>query len=203
MNKKHLIASLPILIMVIGIIILKNAWAAIIGYHAIILLTIIIASERNFQILFKGFNLTYLLIFSVAGLTSGISIYILWPIVSNSVSMLSTLETLGLNGFSFYIFSIYYTLTTPFLEEYFWRDILFLNSTKPVLTDFLFAAYHTIVLYQFIKIEWILFSFLILSLTAWMWRLCRMKFNGLIIPIFSHLIADLSIIIATLFLLEL
>ncbi len=203
MNIKYLIGSIPILIMVIGIIFLKNAWAAILGYHAIVLLTIILSSERNFQILFKGFNPAYLFIFSIAGLTSGISIYILWPIVSNGVSMLSILETLGLSSFSFYIFSIYYTLTTPFLEEFFWRNILFSNSKKPVLTDCLFAAYHTIVLYQFIKIEWIIFSFIILSVTAWMWRLCKIKFNGLIIPIFSHFIADLSIIIATLFLLEL
>ncbi len=115
---------------------------------------------------------------------------------SGDFSLQFKFARLGLQGNSLLIFCIYYSISTPLLEEAYWRGILASTSKRLAWPDIFFAGYHILVLALFAKPVFVIVSFLILLITAWVWRLIAIKLKGLLLPILTHLSADVSIIIA-------
>ncbi len=195
---KNLYMVLPYMAIYAGLYQLKNIWLAMMFYHLVILFVMITQSE-NYPLknLFHGINLPLAMIAIIPAALNGLLIFLLWPEIKlDSVLLAEKLQNLGLYGKLWLLFIPYYVFVTPWLEEFFWRGIFGSNKLRPDVSDILFAGYHIPVLIMFIKPFWTIVTFAILTLTAWVWRLIKIKFNGLIIPLLSHFAADISTIIA-------
>lgn len=70
------------------------------------------------------------------------------------------------------------------------------DSKRIVLNDLLFSGYHIFVLAGKMDPFWLIAIFLILSLTAWYWRLINKSNEGLLPSVASHFAADAMIMLA-------
>ncbi|MBN2410813.1 hypothetical protein JXQ31_03910 [candidate division KSB1 bacterium] len=167
-------------------------------YHLVILF-VVMTQSGNYpsKKLSHGINYPVAIIAIIPAALNGVLITYLWPIMKlEHILPAQKLQELGLYGSLWILFIPYYVLVTPWLEELFWRGIFGSNKKTPDVSDILFAGYHIPVLILFIKPFWTIVIFAILTLTAWMWRLIKIKFNGLFIPLLSHFAADISTVIA-------
>ncbi|UCC78610.1 MAG: CPBP family intramembrane metalloprotease [Candidatus Zixiibacteriota bacterium] len=189
-------ALIPYLTILVGLHILKSAWAAIILYHGAIFFIVLKNSNPVlFKRLFRGWNWKIGFPLTAISALAGLSLYFLWPIMRIEGTELSAiLNEYGLHGSSWIVFMIYYCVSTPVLEEIFWRGYLSVPNRRPSAPDILFAGYHIIVLILFLKPLPIAAVFLTLVVAAWIWRLISLKFNGLAMPSVSHLVAGISVI---------
>ena len=92
---------------------------------------------------------------------------------------------------------IYFSTVQPFLEELYWRGYLESGRKYFSWTDLAFAGYHILVLAWFIKLPWLVIAFIVLAGAAYVWRYMAARLEGLIVPLLSHIIADVSIIAVT------
>jgi membrane protease YdiL (CAAX protease family) len=189
-------ALIPYITVLLGLHILKSAWAAILLYHSAILIIILKSNGFIFfKRLFLGWNWRIGLPLAIISALSGLSLYFLWPIAGVQGTQLSDiLKEFRLHGSSWYIFIVYYCIATPILEEVFWRGYLLVPGRRPSAPDFLFAGYHIIVLIIFLKPLPIAAVIISLVITAWIWRIVALKSNGLAVPLTSHLLAGISVI---------
>ncbi len=199
-----LAALLPFGSIAAGLYLLHSAWCAILFYHSGILLILFLNGQLDIlRCTFSGWNN-----FSGIGMTlllfgNGPLFILLWPVISLQPDILSeSLSNLGLSGISLWLFAAWYVTVHPILEEVFWRKYLLESSRRPALTDCAFAGYHVLVLILFLRLQWVLVSFLALTLTAWLWRELAMRYRGLAIPIVSHIAAGLSTLAAIFFLIS-
>lgn len=199
---RYLAVLLPFCSIVTGIYILHSAWCAILFYHVGILL--IISGQRDtWRSVFSSWNSLSGIGMSLLLAGNGLLFILLWPLVSLQSDVLAeSLSDLGLSGISLWIFAAWYVTVHPVLEEVFWRKYLLSSSRRPVLTDCAFAGYHVLVLLFFLRLPWVLVSFLALIVTAWLWRMLALRYRGLAIPIVSHMAASLSTIAAIFFLIH-
>jgi len=146
-------ALIPYITILLGLHILKSAWAAILLYHAAIIFVILKSSGLIlFKRLFRGWSWKIGFSFALISAMSGLSLFFLWPILSiDGLELSAVLGLYGLNGNSWFIFLIYYCVATPILEEAFWRGYLSAPNRYPAGPDVLFAGYHIIVLILFLK----------------------------------------------------
>lgn len=190
-------AFAPYVAVLLGLYALRSAWAAILGYHVLMVTAIHIGGgwrtrERLLVGWRNGFGIAALVVCALAGPALAVA----WPYVHpDGFALGEVLEALGLAGLSWWVFMAYYTLVNPWLEEAFWRGFLGSDAKGPVATDVLFAGYHIVVLLRFVGIEWALLCAAALSFAAWAWRQLARETDGLLVPCASHLVADLSIIV--------
>ena len=193
---KNLSALIPYITVLIGLHIFKNAWVAILLYHAAILIVLLRTNNRiYFKGLLRGWNWRVGFPMTIASLGAGQFIFLLWPFVKiDGLNLALILPEYGLHGFSWTAFMIYYCLSTPIFEEAFWRGYLLAPGRYPAGPDMLFAGYHIIVLLLFLKPLAILAVFISLVIVAWIWRMITIKYNGLAVPLVSHLVAGIGVI---------
>ncbi|MCD4775537.1 MAG: hypothetical protein K8S15_05735 [Candidatus Aegiribacteria sp.] len=193
---RFLATLLPFCSIAAGIYLLHSAWCAILLYHSGILL--ILSGKRDiWRGVFSGWNSFAGIGLSVLLAGNGLLFILMWPLISLQPGILAeSLSRLGLSGLSLLIFAVWYVTAHPVLEEVFWRKYLLSSSRWPALTDCAFAAYHVLVLLLFLRLSWVLISFLALTMTAWFWRMLALKYRGLAIPIVSHITAGLSTLAA-------
>ena len=196
MNRTLIFAFfVPYIAMIIGLYFFHNAWIAFILYHFLIL--IIMVYTRNLQhlkSLFKGGNALIIFLAVLFGIGGGALIYFLNPIIGLEKYAPSVLTSLGLSGTSWLIFVFYHGFVSTLFEESYWRGFLGSKKKGVVWSDIMFAAYHILVLILFLAWYWSLLSFIILLLAAWFWRQLARRYKGLLIPMLSHMAADVSII---------
>ena len=196
---KLISALVPYVAVLVGLYILKNAWIAIGLYHFGIVL-FLIAGDRN-NLLRKirtGWNPKM----AAAGVGMSVMIFpvvfILWEHMRlENVHLDTALADFGLHVTSWFFFMIYFSTVQPFLEELYWRGYLEFNHKYFSWTDFAFAGYHILVLARFIQPTWLVVAFVVLTVAAYSWRYTASKLEGLIIPLLSHIVADVSIITVT------
>jgi membrane protease YdiL (CAAX protease family) len=194
--RKAIAPLIPYLTIGIGLLVLHNAWVAMLGYHAGIIAILAWSKYRpNLKQLYKNRKLWLSLIGGLGGLGSGVLLYLLWPVLSIPDNISTYINSVGLNDRTWSVFIIYFVIVNPVLEEYFWRG--FLNSTteKPVLNDLLFAGYHPMVFAGHIANIWLLVIFLGLVAGAWAWRQLNRFNQGILASTISHLSADIIIIL--------
>ncbi|MCD4847616.1 MAG: hypothetical protein K8R76_05455, partial [Candidatus Aegiribacteria sp.] len=165
---RFLAALLPFGSIAAGLYLLHSAWCAILLYHSGILLILFLNGQLDIRHgIFSGWKRfegigMLLLLFG-----NGPLFILLWPVISLQPDVLSeSLSNLGLSGISLWIFAAWYITVHPILEEVFWRKYLLESSRWPALTDCVFAGYHVLVLLLFLRLHWVLVSFLALTLTA-------------------------------------
>ncbi len=195
----NIIILLPCIVVFAGLSYLRSAWAAILLYHTVIIIYLVITrSKRLRPELFRGWNNAAGAVFTIACACPGPLLVLLWPVISNvSDGLSSTLDSFGLHGAGWLLFAVYFVSLHPVLEELFWRDALVSGSRWPDIVDIAFAAYHVLVLVHFLKFPWVILVFVILTLVSWLWRRVAERYRGLAIPVVSHIAAGISLMIAT------
>lgn len=192
---KYCTALIPYITVLVGLYIFKSAWAAILLYHAAIFIVILGADRfMMFKRLSRGWNWKIGFPLAILSALCGFALYYFWPMVGIQDPELPTiLGEYGLRGYSWQIFMVYYCVETPILEEVFWRGYLLAPGRYPSAPDFLFAGYHITVLILFLKPLPVVAVFIALMVTAWIWRILALRYEGLAVPFASHLVAGVSV----------
>jgi hypothetical protein len=148
-DKKWLLPILPYIAVVAGMHLFKNAWIALLGFHASILIMLAIVHPGvPISALFKSNSPKWILISVLVCSTSGFGLYFLWNMLGITPDLSAQLATLGLRSpTSWLLFITYFSLVNPFIEEYFWRGYLGSNSKKLYLGDAVYAGYHGLILW--------------------------------------------------------
>lgn len=136
---------------------------------------------------------------------TGIIVTLLWRyMVVDNTELGTSLMRYDLQDLSWSVFMVYFVVVHPILEEIFWRDFLLRTngSTSSWWYDIAFGIYHFFVLILFIKIIWAIAVFLILVMVSRIWKEIAVKNNGLLIPVVSHIAADLSVIAGCLYIIN-
>ncbi len=194
----------PYVAVVVGLYVLKNAWIAIGLYHFGIAVFLMAGNRKSLlKKVYAGWNSPMA---AASVLMAGVSIFIilfLWEYMQlENMPLSSALANFGLHGTSWFFFMIYFSTVQPFLEELYWRGYLECADKYFSWTDFAFAGYHILVLAWFIKLPWLVIAFIVLTVAAYIWRYLASKFEGLAVPLLSHIVADISIIAMTYILIQ-
>ena len=198
-NINHKVAALlfPYFAIITGLYIFRNIWIAMVSYHLGILLIAVFSNNlHQFRNLIKGWSLSLTIMITLSCAINGVLIYYLWPFISVCSNLSTKLFELGLNDDNWILLIIYYTIFTPWLEEFYWRNLLASKSNQPDISDIMFAGYHLFVLAIFIKPGFLPIVFITLLVAAYFWRSISRKLDGLLIPVISHTVADISTILA-------
>ena len=186
---------------IIGLFILKNAWAGVFGFHFGILLALIIARPNiSLTILFKSKNLKWVLINIFVCGSSGFVIYSARSLFGITENISGQLAELGLNKSTLIPFIAYFSLVNPFLEEYFWRAIFGSETKSFYFGDLAYAGYHGLVLFGKIHPLAVIFALACLTFIGWLWRQVKRQDEGLLAPVLGHMAADFSVMMAVYFL---
>ncbi len=193
---KWLSAIPPYLFVYAGLFLFKSAWVAMLGFHLAILLTISVLRPRiPLNILFKTNHPQWIFPAVLLCSSGGVLIYCLYPLLGDPNVLASQLAELGLEKASWFGFIAYFSLINPCVEEYFWRAS-FGSETKGLYAgDLFYAGYHGLVLAGRTPAWLIFLALTCLVFVGWLWRQVRREDEGLLIPVMSHLAADLSVMI--------
>ena len=188
---------MPYAAVLIGLYFLKSAWAAILLYHFGIILFPLADKQKQLKKLHLGFNTTAAVISIIISVLVIVVLYFMWDIIKlRNCNLKVILPELGLTGLSWYVFVIFFAAIHPLSEEMFWRVYHSSQQTGFILPDLAFAGYHILVLLRFVKWPWLAAVFIILSVTAYLWRYSAKRLDGFAIALISHITADIAIITA-------
>lgn len=190
---------LPYLAVFLGMLTLRSAWGALVGFH-LALLPLLVTRRQTFSPRFLApLSKSILLPVAATGLSAGLGLWFIWPAAGLPADFSARVAVLGLSGLIWLPFIAYFTLVNPWLEEAYWRDALTSPSPYPAPVDFLFAGYHLIILSLFVRPVWMLIAFLILTTASWFWRQVS-RYTGSLMPaVLSHMLADFSILMVLYF----
>lgn len=194
---KWLAPCLAYLAVGIGLFLFDSAWGALIGFHAAIIMSLLIAKpEIPLKILFYNNHFKWIPVSVILCGSSGLTLYLLWNYFGFSANLPAQVESLGLNRANWIPFIAYFALVNPWVEEYFWRGYLGSNTTRPYISDFLYSGFHGLILIDKVQTASILFGLMVLVLAGWFWRQIARKDQGLLAPVLGHMAADLAILLA-------
>jgi membrane protease YdiL (CAAX protease family) len=180
-----------------GLFIFHSAWVALIAYHAVMILIMLVRHYRvSLGQVFNCRNILIIIGMAALGVAAGVAIYLLWPYLNISAGIVDELGSLGLGPGNWAIFLIYFVLVNPLLEELFWRGLLGSASLRPVWHDLAFAGYHAVVLLGKMEYYWLLPVLAALFLGAWLWRQVNRTAGSLLPGIIAHAAADFSVMLA-------
>ncbi len=188
-----LIAYIAVLIGMYG---LGSAFAAIGLYHAGII-AITLTHRKEQPALANQRTAPQLYLAALIYASGGFIFYLIWPYLSpDSGSIAAKLENFGITKHSWPYFAVYFCLVNAVIEELFWREYLGSDCINVQLNDILFGGYHVLVLLAFISPIWTVLVLIACTFAGWLWRMLRKLSGGLVLPICTHVIADIGIILA-------
>jgi hypothetical protein len=187
----------PYIAVSFGLFVAHNAWAALLGYHLLMLVCLAWAGALTAQVRKLGSpgRLRWIILASLLGAAGGLGLYLLWPLFGIDLDLGLQLRPLGLNSAAWPFFILYFSLVNPWLEEIFWRGWLGSASSKPVLADVFFAGFHLLVIGSYVRWPSLLFVLLVLSGVGWFWRQLARRESSLFPGSISHLVADAAILV--------
>jgi membrane protease YdiL (CAAX protease family) len=196
MRLNYLAIALPYAAVLLGLYVLRNAWAAILLYHAGMLVLLWLGGQGGLlRAVRQGWSAPAAVVAGIVCATGSFLPAPLWGTISREhVDLADALTRLHLSGPSWWVFAAYYVTVHPVLEEIFWRGYLPGAHRSAVASDVAFAGYHVLVLCLFIRLPWVLVSFGVLWFASWSWRQLTARYSGLGVAIASHAAADLSVI---------
>lgn len=187
----------PYAAVLVGLYALGNAWVAVIGYHLGIACVITAAgSWRRARDLLRGWSVRATLALVPVFLAAGVAIYLAWPVARlEQVDPATALAELGLDRGALWLFA-WYSLINPWLEELYWRGFLYRETRRPAACDLLFGGYHVLVLLLLVEWPFAVLAGVALAAAGWVWRLLVRRYDGLLVPVLTHLAADVAIVTA-------
>ena len=109
----------PYITVGIGLLLLKNVWAAMIGYHlAMIIILFLDRGSIAFRPMLSRRNYKILIITTALGVSGGLLLYLLWPLLGISNTIKLNLQNMGLNASSWPYFIAYFILVNGCLEVF-------------------------------------------------------------------------------------
>jgi len=181
-----------------GVFVLRNAFAAVLFYHLILLIGILkLNGPSAFSLLTSGFHRYIGPVMCLGGILPGLVIVYAWPMAARAdINLPDILSTLNMGGPLLAVFSLYACLVNPVLEEAFWRGRFEKGSIRPNSVDALFAGYHVLAVAPVAKPVFAVLLFAALIFVAWLFRQLYRLTGGLLIPFLTHVIADIAILYA-------
>ena len=135
----------------IGLFIFHSAWGALLGFHAAIVVSLIIAKpDIPLQILTTSKKIKWIFL--------NVILYLLWDKFGFANDFPAQVASLGLNESSWMPFIAYFASINPFMEEYFWRGWLGGKTKSLHISDFLYAGFHGLVLVNMVQTGSIIFA---------------------------------------------
>lgn len=181
----------------VGLFQFHHAWGALIGFHAAIVASLLIAKPNiPLKTLFTSHNFKWVLLSILVCGSSGITLYLLWNWFGAAPDLATQVESLGLNQATWIPFIMYFTLINPWVEEYFWRGYLGSNTTRLYISDFLYSGFHGLILLSKVQTASIFFALTALVLAGWFWRQLAREDKGLLASVLGHMAADMTILLA-------
>lgn len=164
-----------------------NAWLAILAYHAQILLW----SRRDIREVARGWrSRDFALIAAPAALT-GVALFFLLPHITRA-PLEEWLQSHGLAGAAMIAMIPYFGVVHPILEQVHWSRL----HARGALSHLAFAGYHAIVLYTLLQPAWLIVGVVVIAAASVVWQRSARRCRGLIVPVLSHVLADVGIILA-------
>jgi len=192
---KWLTPILPYLAVGIGIFWLRHALFTLLGFHLAIILALLLArSPVPVQVLFKSKDLRWVILNILLCGGSGISLFYFWSYFGFVGDLPAQVGSYGLTSSTWPIFIAYFALVNPLVEEYFWRGYLGSPTRSLYGSDFLYAGFHALILWNKVQTDSIIYSLTVLVLAGWFWRQLARVDGGLLAPVLGHMAADFTII---------
>lgn len=186
---------IPYAAVLIGMYGLGSALVAIMAYHAGMVGAMLLCSRREtVEPPLKVHPLFYTAIPVYA--SGGLILFLAWPYVIPQQPTYCKLSAYGINYHIWPLFAVYFCLVNATVEELFWRWYHRDDSPGLIMNDFLFGGYHMLVIAAFTSVIWTIPVLAVTVFAGWLWRLLRRYSAGMGLPIFTHIVADLGIIVA-------
>ena len=180
-----------------GLFVFHSAWGALLGFHAAILFSLLVARPAiPLKTLLTTHNIRWIFLSVLSCGASGIVVYLLQDLFGLAGDLSGQVASLGLNASNWFLFIGYFALVNPFVEEYFWRGWLGDKRKSLHISDFLYAGFHGLVLIGRVRTGSILFGLSALVFAGWLWRQIAREDDGLLAPVLGHMAADLTILLA-------
>ncbi|MEO8354990.1 MAG: CPBP family glutamic-type intramembrane protease [Chloroflexota bacterium] len=181
----------------LGLFLFRNAWGALLGFHLAIILSLLIAKPNlPIKILFTSNSIKWTLVSILLCASSGVILYFFWDKLGVADGVSTHVEALGLNQSNWLVFIAYFTLSNPWIEEYFWRGYLGSTTTNFYISDFLYSGFHGLILMNKVPMDMLIYSMAILVVAGWFWRQIARENHGLLASVLGHMAADLTILLA-------
>jgi hypothetical protein len=195
-DKKWLLPILPYIVVVAGVHFFNNAWFALFGFHASILIMLaVVRPNIPINVLVKSKSPKWIFLNVLICSASGIGLYFLWNLFGIVPDLSAQLASMGLkSSTSWLLFITYFSLVNPFIEEYFWRGYLGSDTKKFYIGDLVYAGYHVLVLWSKVHPVVLLLALAVLTSVGWFWRQISREDEGLLAAVLGHIVADFSIL---------
>jgi hypothetical protein len=194
---KWLTPLLPYLAVGIGLFWFHQAWVTLLGFHVAIVLSLCLArSHIPYKVLLHSSDKRWILLSILVCGSSGISLYSFWSYFGFANDLPEQVKSLGLTSSTWPAFIAYFVLVNPLIEEYFWRGYLGSPARGLSISDFLYAGFHAMLLWDKVQIGSIIYSLVLLVLAGWFWRQIARADEGLLAPVLGHMAADFTILMA-------
>lgn len=193
--------AIPFLAFATGILFRESAWFALVLYHLLLIVPLFFhRAQWSFRDLSRGFA-ALPLIFSITLIAL---VFVAVTPVALAKGFHGELLKEHVDRFVFAppLFSLYFIAINPIFEELFWRGLFGRDARGMVLEDFLFGAFHAVILWPFLPIPYILGCVAFLSGCAWLWRQENRKRKGLSNPWLIHAFLDLMLVSIVAFLIR-
>jgi membrane protease YdiL (CAAX protease family) len=188
---------LPYLAVGLGLFWLHNAWAALLGFHLGILISLFLAKpDLPIKILFKGNDIRWVILSVILCGSSGVSLHFSRASFGIVRDLPAQLASFGLAGATWPLFIAYFALVNPLLEEYFWRGYLGSPAKSLFPSDFAYAGFHGLILMGKMQTSAVIYSLIVLVLAGWFWRQIAREDRGLLAAVLGHMVADFTILMA-------
>ena len=194
---KWIAPTLAYLAVGIGLFVFHSAWGTLLGFHAALIVSLLIARPNiPLKSLLTNNDLKWILLNVLLCGGSGASLYFLWDIFGFAGDFSAQIAALGLNASNWPVFIAYFALVNPFIEEYFWRGWLGDKRKSLHTTDFVYAGFHALVLIDKVQTGSIIFGVSVLVFAGWLWRQIAREDGGLLATVLGHMAADFTILVA-------
>lgn len=194
---KWIAPTLAYLAVGIGLFVFHSAWGTLLGFHAAIVVSLLMAKpDIPLRVLLTNNNFKWVLLSVLLCGSSGIVLYFLWDSFGFANDLAAQVRALGLNASNWLVFIAYFALVNPFIEEYLWRGYLGSKTKNLHTSDFMYAGFHAMVLVNKVQTGSIIFGVSILVFAGWLWRQIARETDGLLAPVLGHMAADLAILVA-------
>lgn len=193
--------AIPFFAFAIGILAWESARGALVLYHVLLTLPLFLYRSRwSFRDLFRGF--------------AGLPLFFYIALIALAFAAVAPLALAkGFHGAALRehvdrfvvappLFSLYFIAINPIFEELFWRGLFARDDRGMVLEDFVFGAFHAVILWPFLPAPYILGCVAFLSGCAWLWRQENRKRKGLSNPWLIHAFLDLMLVSIVVFLIR-
>lgn len=186
----------PYAAVALGVYGADSALAALLLYHLAMLAVVVlhrrtlVKSRAN-----QSSRLLWALLVTAVSAMGGMMLYAVWPLLGRDGSLVAgRLDDLGVDRAIWPWFAVYFSIINAVLEELFWRGALGSESCCLTVNDLFFGGYHGLVAVSFVGPMWGLLILVCCVFAGWTWRRLAQASGGLALPIFTHIVADVSIV---------